>query len=70
MAARLGLHWRARPRTAAPGYAVLAPLRDCLLLLTWLSAFVGSTTRWRKQTVPIDDPAEPIALTRPLPAPT
>lgn len=62
MAARLGLHLRKpAPDMPAPGYAYLAPLRDCLLLLTWLSAFIGSTTRWRKQTVPIDDPAEPIA---------
>ncbi|MDB5839483.1 MAG: hypothetical protein JWQ23_1435 [Herminiimonas sp.] len=63
MAARLGLHLR-KPAPAsdlpAPGYAYYAPLRDCLLLLTWLSAFPGSTTQWRKQTVRIDDPAEPI----------
>jgi ceramide glucosyltransferase len=62
MAARLGLHLRKpAPDLPAPGYAYHAPLRDCLLLLTWLSAFLGSTTQWRKQTVRLDDPAEPIA---------
>lgn len=62
VAARLGLHLR-KPAAdlPAPGYAYLAPLRDCLLVLLWLSAFLGATTQWRKQTVRIDDPAEPIA---------
>lgn len=32
-----------------------APLRDCLLLLVWASAFGGSAVRWRQQTVPVDD---------------
>jgi hypothetical protein len=32
------------------------------LLLTWLSGFVGSTVRWRNQTVQIqNDPARPIS---------
>jgi ceramide glucosyltransferase len=55
MAARLGLHWR-RPAAGvpAPGHAALGPLRDCLLLATWLSAFAGSTTRWRRHTLPVD----------------
>jgi ceramide glucosyltransferase len=54
-AARLGLHWRRpAPGLAAPGQAALAPLRDCLLLLEWLSAFAGSTTRWRRHLLPID----------------
>lgn len=54
MAARLGLHLRQPgPGLPAPGLACYAPLRDCLLLLTWLSAFLGSTTQWRKRTVPI-----------------
>jgi ceramide glucosyltransferase len=62
MAARSGLHLRkAGPGLPAPGYAYLAPLRDCLLLPTWLSAFLGSTTRWRQQTVRIDDRGEPTA---------
>jgi ceramide glucosyltransferase len=62
MAARLGLHWRKpAPDLPAPGFAYHAPLRDGLLLLTWLSAFLGSTAQWRNQTVPIDDPAEPIS---------
>jgi ceramide glucosyltransferase len=62
MAARLALHLRKpAPEFAAPGFARYAPLRDCLLLLTWLSAFLGSTTQWRRQTVRIDDPAEPLA---------
>jgi ceramide glucosyltransferase len=61
MAARLGLHVRKpAPGQPAPGHALYAPLRDCLLLLTWLGAFAGSTTRWRQQTVRIDDPAEPV----------
>jgi ceramide glucosyltransferase len=59
MAARLGLHLRKpAPALPAPGHARYAPLRDGLLLLTWLSAFAGSTARWRQQTVRIDDPAE------------
>jgi ceramide glucosyltransferase len=58
MAARLGLHLR-RPADGlpAPGRPVYAPLRDGLLLLAWLSGFVGSTARWRQQMVPIDDRA-------------
>ncbi|MFL6673768.1 MAG: bacteriohopanetetrol glucosamine biosynthesis glycosyltransferase HpnI [Massilia sp.] len=62
MAARLGLHLR-RPAAglAAPGHPGYAPVRDCLLLLTWLGGFAGSTARWRQQMVPIDDPAEPVA---------
>ena len=54
-AARLGLHWkRPAPGVPAPGHAMLAPLRDCLLLLEWLSGFAGATARWRSQLVPID----------------
>lgn len=54
--ARLVLHWRAPAKgVSAPGNWYLAPLRDSLLFLTWLSAFAGSTARWRKQTVPIQD---------------
>jgi ceramide glucosyltransferase len=58
-AARLGYHLRqpARGMTGA-AYAVLAPLRDCLTLLTWLAAFAGTTTRWREQTVLIATPPE------------
>jgi hypothetical protein len=41
----------------APGNMSYAPLRDVLLLLTWLAAFAGSTTRWRRRTVPIDHAA-------------
>jgi ceramide glucosyltransferase len=53
-AARLALHWRApADGLPAPGNARYAPLRDSLLLLTWLSAFVGSTAQWREQTIPI-----------------
>jgi ceramide glucosyltransferase len=52
--ARLALHWRA-PAAGLPasGDARYAPLRDGLLLLIWLSAFVGSTARWREHSVPI-----------------
>jgi len=62
-AARLALHWRApADGLPAPGNARYAPLRDSLLLLTWLSGFVGSTVRWRNQTVQIqNDPAGPIS---------
>jgi ceramide glucosyltransferase len=49
--ARMLLHWRAQPRLAA---LPLAPLRDCLLLLEWLSAFAGSTTRWRGHWLRVD----------------
>ena len=47
-AARLGLY-RGRP-----GQALLAPLRDVLLLLEWLSAFFGRSTHWRRHRVAID----------------
>ena len=54
-AARLALHWRRpAPGLAAVGHAALAPLRDCLLLLEWLSAFAGSTTRWRHHLLRVD----------------
>lgn len=54
-AARIGLHWRQpAPGVAAPGHARYAPLRDCLLLLEWLSAFAGTSTRWRQHRLPID----------------
>jgi ceramide glucosyltransferase len=53
-AARFGLHWR-RPAAgvAAPRHALVAPLRDGLLLVLWLSAFAGTTTRWRRHRLPI-----------------
>ena len=55
--ARLALYWRRPARgIPAPGHAGWAPLRDCLLLLEWLSAFAGSTTRWRRHVLPIDVP--------------
>ncbi len=54
--ARMAQHRRApAPGLPAPGNAWLAPLRDSLLFLTWLSAFVGSTARWREQTVQVQD---------------
>jgi ceramide glucosyltransferase len=59
--ARLGLHLRRpAPGMPAPGHAGYAPLRDGLLLLTWLSAFAGATARWRERIVPIKDAAEPV----------
>jgi ceramide glucosyltransferase len=63
MAARLALHAR-RPAAGvpAPGHAALAPLRDGLLLLTWLCGFVGANARWRERSVPVRDPAEPLAM--------
>jgi ceramide glucosyltransferase len=58
VAARLGLHWRRpAPGQPAPGRAYLAPLRDGLLLLEWLSAFAGASTRWRRHVLPIRDQA-------------
>jgi len=54
-AARLGLHWRRpAPGLPLPGHAADAPLRDCLLLLEWLSAYTGSTTRWRQHVLRVD----------------
>nr|WP_091663768.1 bacteriohopanetetrol glucosamine biosynthesis glycosyltransferase HpnI [Massilia sp. PDC64] len=54
-AARFGLHWRRpAPDVPAPGHAWHAPLRDCLLMLEWASAFVGTTTHWRQHRLPID----------------
>jgi ceramide glucosyltransferase len=56
--ARCALHLqRPAPMLPAPGNMAYAPLRDVLLLLTWLAAFAGSTTRWRRRTVPIDHAA-------------
>jgi ceramide glucosyltransferase len=49
--ARTLQHWRAQPRLAA---LPLALLRDCLLLAEWLSAFAGSTTRWRGHRLRVD----------------
>jgi ceramide glucosyltransferase len=51
LCARMLLHWRAQPQLAA---LPLAPLRDCLLLLEWLGAFAGSTTRWRGHWLRVD----------------
>jgi ceramide glucosyltransferase len=54
--ARCAQHYRpADPMLPTPGHVLLAPLRDVLLVLAWLAAFFGSTTRWRRQTVPVDD---------------
>jgi ceramide glucosyltransferase len=47
-AARLGLCRR------RPGDALLAPLRDGLLLLEWTSAFFGRSTRWRRHRLAVD----------------
>jgi ceramide glucosyltransferase len=51
-AARLGLHRRRSARLA--NAALYAPLRDLLLLLEWLSAFAGRSTRWRRHRLAID----------------
>lgn len=57
--ARLGLHWRRpAPGLPRPGRAWLAPARDVLLLLEWLSAFAGRSTHWRRQRLPIDRPID------------
>ena len=49
--ARLLLHRRVQPGLAALPQALL---RDGLLLLEWLSAFAGSTTRWRGHRLHVD----------------
>ena len=63
-AARLGLHWR-QPASGvpAPGHACHAPLRDGLLLAEWLSAFIGTTARWRGHRLPIDTGRAPASAT-------
>jgi ceramide glucosyltransferase len=59
-AARLGLHWRRpAPGLPRPGHAAWAPLRDCLLLLEWLSGFAGNTTRWRQHLLRVDTRSTP-----------
>lgn len=51
LCARLGL----QARTAAgAGNFCMAPLRDCLLLLEWLSAFIGATAQWRDHLLCVD----------------
>ena len=62
LCARMLLHWRARPQLAA---LPLAGLRDCLLLLEWLSAFAGSTTRWRGHRLRVDGRRADAALPEP-----
>lgn len=58
--ARLALYARRpAPGVPAPGHLACAPLRDCLLLLEWLSAFAGSTTRWRRHVLPLHAPGKP-----------
>jgi ceramide glucosyltransferase len=67
LGARMLLHWRAQPRLAAlPLALTLATLRDCLLLAEWLSAFAGSTTRWRGHRLRVDGRREAAAV--PVPA--
>lgn len=52
--ARLALHWRRLAQDAPrPGDALLAPLRDALLLLQWCAAWLGSTVRWRQQIMTV-----------------
>lgn len=67
--ARLGLHWRrSAPGLPRPGHAWYAPLRDLLLLLEWLSAFAGRSTRWRRHRLAIDGrKAAPPSLMEPRP---
>jgi ceramide glucosyltransferase len=65
LGARLLLHWRAQPSLAT---LPLALLRDCLLLAEWLSAFAGSTTRWRGHLLHVDGRRE-AAASLPPPAP-
>jgi ceramide glucosyltransferase len=68
-AARIGLHWRRpAPDIPAPGLPWHAPLRDCLLMLAWASAFAGTTTRWRQHRLPVDT-GRAVAPDRPCGAP-
>jgi ceramide glucosyltransferase len=67
LCARMLLHWRAETRGVARLLALpLALLRDCLLLLEWLSAFAGTTTRWRGHLLRVDGRREGAAV--PVPA--
>lgn len=56
LVARLLLQWRALPRASG---LLLAPLRDFLLLLDWLSGFAGATTRWRGHRLAVDGRRDP-----------
>jgi ceramide glucosyltransferase len=47
----------------APGHAHHALLRDGLLLAEWLSAFIGTTARWRSHRLPIDTGRAPARAT-------
>jgi ceramide glucosyltransferase len=51
LSARVTLQWRAMPGLAS---LLLAPLRDVVLLLEWLSGFAGTTTRWREHRLAVD----------------
>jgi ceramide glucosyltransferase len=51
LCARMALQARTSP---GPANFLMAPLRDCLLLLEWLSAFAGATARWRDHLLSID----------------
>jgi ceramide glucosyltransferase len=69
VAARIGLCFRQpAPGVPPPGHARYAPLRDCLLLLEWLSAFCGTTTRWRGHRLAIDRGQAPTAVSGTRPA--
>ncbi|WP_051971570.1 bacteriohopanetetrol glucosamine biosynthesis glycosyltransferase HpnI [Massilia sp. 9096] len=57
-------------RRAAPGIGLLlAPLRDGLLLLEWLSGFAGATTRWREHRLAVDRRSESHSTPKPIPQP-
>lgn len=59
LTARTAQHLRpAADGLRKPVRMLLAPARDCLLLLTWMAAFFGSTAHWRRHAVPIDRAAE------------
>jgi ceramide glucosyltransferase len=64
--ARMALQWRAMPGAAS---LLLAPLRDGLLLLEWLSGFAGATTRWREHRLAVDRRGDAHPASQPIPQP-
>ena len=63
--ARMLLHRRAAPAISP----LLAPLRDGLLLLEWLSGFAGATTRWREHRLAVDQRSAAHPATEAIPQP-
>ena len=47
------------------GAALMAPLRDTLLIVEWAVALAGSQVRWRDRILPVRDPPTPDAPPQP-----